>query len=115
MARQISKFVGAWLAGTWDNDRQVSRSAHDSVKSVLTTEEKRQGFLKAYAHPILEYSRDALFKETVQTLSDERVVSPDDAEGKYARVVGTSVCVVTNLLCEFSPGPSRQIRTLNPL
>ncbi|KAI9765177.1 MAG: hypothetical protein M1840_007770 [Geoglossum simile] len=98
MARQISKFVGAWLAGTWDNDRQVSRSAHDSVKSVFTTEKKRQDLLKVYAHPILEYSRDALFKETVQTLSDERAVSPDDAEGKYARVVATSVCVVTHSL-----------------
>ena len=53
---------------------------------------------KVYQLSFLEYSRDAILKETVQTLSDERTVSPDDAEAKYARVVGAAILVVFHIL-----------------
>jgi hypothetical protein len=100
MEKQMPKIVGAWLAGTWDNDRLVSSAAHGSIKDVFGTEKKRHDLLIKCGRPILEYSQNAIFRETVQTLSDERVVSPDDAMAKYARVVSTSVCVITHMLCE---------------
>ncbi|KAH0537719.1 hypothetical protein FGG08_005526 [Glutinoglossum americanum] len=102
MMKHMPKIAGAWLAGTWDNDRLVSRTARDSIKGVFGTEEKRRYWIK-YGRQILEYSRDAILKETVHSLSDERVVSPDDAEAKYARVVATSVCVIRHLLSELGP------------
>ncbi|KAI9830833.1 MAG: hypothetical protein M1819_005358 [Sarea resinae] len=103
LARHMPRVVGAWLAGLYDPDRTVARASQTSLKSVFPTEEKLRTIWKAYQGPILEYSRDAVLRESVLTLSDERTVSPDDAEAKYARVVGTSVSVVVNLLVVLNP------------
>lgn len=94
----MPKLVGAWLAGLYDNDRPVAKAARDSFTRVFPTEEKMRAIWKVYHSPILEYTQDAILRETVQTLSDERTVSPDDAEAKYARVVGSSISVITHLL-----------------
>ena len=96
----MPKLVGAWSAGLYDNDRPVAKAARDSFRQVFPTQEKISAIWRVYQFPILEYSRDAILRETVQTLSDERTVSPDDAEAKYARVVGTSISVITNMLGE---------------
>ncbi len=97
----MPKLVGAWLAGLHDNDRPVAKAARDSFKHVFPTQDKMRAVWKVYQLPILEYSRDAILQETVQSLSDERTVSPDDAEAKYARVVGTSISIVTNMLGQY--------------
>ncbi|KAH0559624.1 hypothetical protein GP486_003863 [Trichoglossum hirsutum] len=102
MAKHMSKIAGAWLAGMWDNDRLVSRAAHDSIKDVFGTEKKRHDLLIIYGRPILEYTQNAVLRETVQSLSDERVVSPDNAKEKYARVVSTSICVTTHMLSSLT-------------
>lgn len=65
---------------------------------MFPTPEKAAGLRKTFQEPILEYCKDALLNETIQTLSDERTVSKDDAEATYARVVSTSVAVITSLL-----------------
>ena len=97
----MPKLVGAWLAGLYDNDRPVAKATRDSLKNVFPTEEKIRSIWKVYQSAILEYSRDAILRETIQSLSDERTVSPDDAEAKYARVVGTCISVVTNMLGKY--------------
>lgn len=96
--------AGAWLAGRFDNDRSVARAALASFNSVFPSEEKQRGVWVVFEKAILSYSRDAALEETPSTLSDERTVSPDDAEGKYARVVATSLSVVTNLLGKLFRG-----------
>ncbi|KAI9674183.1 MAG: hypothetical protein M1817_002001 [Caeruleum heppii] len=85
-AKHMPKVVGAWLAGLYDNDRPVARAASESFSHVFPTDEKIRGVWKAYEHPILEYAGDALIKETPQTLSDERIMSPDDVEANSLNV-----------------------------
>ena len=98
----MPNLVGAWLAGLYDNDRPVAKAARESLASVFLTQEKMQAVWNIYRTPIIEYCRDAILRESVQSLSDERATSPDDAEAKYARVVATSISVVTNMLGWYS-------------
>ena len=94
----LPRVIGAWLAGTYDNDRLVSRAAQESFQHVFSSEERRRNVWKVYLRPILEHSRASILRETVRTLSDERTVSVDDAEGKYARVVATGISLLQNIL-----------------
>lgn len=106
-AKYMSQAVGAWLCGIYDNDRAVSKAAQDSLQLVLKASEeikaeKFRAVRKAFQQAILEYCRDAITKETVDTLSDERNTSPDDAEQKYSRVVAAALSVVTSLMTELT-------------
>ena len=87
IARHMPKSVAAWLCGLYDSDRAVIEATQNSLRQVFTTPEKIQNIRKAYQQPILEYCRDAVDKESVATLSDERTVSADDAQAKYSRVI----------------------------
>ncbi|OMP81578.1 E3 ubiquitin-protein ligase listerin [Diplodia seriata] len=102
IARHMPKVVGAWLAGLYDNDKSVSLAAQASFKSVFASPEKLHNVRKAFQQQILEYSRSVIDKETSSTLSDERNTSPDDAEGKYNRVIASSIAVIASLLTELS-------------
>ncbi|KAI9847626.1 MAG: hypothetical protein M1837_002200 [Sclerophora amabilis] len=101
VAKYMPQVVGAWLAGIYDNDRAVAKAAEDGLKLVFPSEEKMSHVWRIYQSSILEFAKDAVLKETAQTLSDERTVSPDDAEAKHARVVATGISVVGNLLSEL--------------
>lgn len=100
-AKHMPRIAGPWLAGTYDNDRGAGRAAQDALKLVFPTPEKVLGVRKAFHQQILEYCEDAILHETVQTLSDERAVSADDAQATYARVVATSLSVVSSLINEL--------------
>lgn len=100
MEKYIPKIVGSWLAGTYDRDRGVARSANDGISSFLDTEPKVAAFWKRCQIQILEYAQET-FNETPQTLSDERTISPDEMQEKYFRVVGSSVSLVLNLLVKL--------------
>lgn len=103
IAKHMPKIAGPWLAGAQDSDKAAARAAQDSLKHVFNSPEKLQNIGKAFQQPILEYCRDAVLNETIQTLSDERAVSPDDAEATYSRVIATSIAVISNLLRDLSP------------
>lgn len=98
LVKYLPELAGPWLAGAQDSDRGVAKAAQDALKQTFPTPEKLQGLSKVFHQSILEYCRDAVTNETVQTLSDERTVSTDDAEATYARVIGTSLAVISNLL-----------------
>ena len=68
------------------------------MKQVFPCEEKLANLWRLYQAPVIVYSLDAITKETVHTLSDERTTSPDDAFAKHARVVATSILLVTRLI-----------------
>ncbi|KAI4715873.1 hypothetical protein E4T48_07944 [Aureobasidium sp. EXF-10727] len=106
MVKHMSRIAGPWLAGAQDSDRAAARAAQDALKLVFNTPEKLQNLGKAFQQPILEHCRDALLNETVQTLSDERSVSPADALATYSRVVATSIAVISNLLNDL---PSEEV------
>ena len=101
IAKYMPKAIGPWLCGLFDNDRSVARTAQDSLQQVFTTPEKLQNIRRAYQQPILEYCSNAINNETSQTLSDERAVSPDDAEAKYSRVIAACIAVVGSLLTDL--------------
>ena len=94
----MPRFVGAWMCGLYDNDKLVIRAARDSFAQVFHTEGKQQNVWKLCHYSILEFCSDVILKESSRTLSDERTTSPDDAEGKYARVVGSAIVVITQTL-----------------
>lgn len=98
IAPQLPKVVGAWLTGTFDTDRSVSRAAQESFEKAFPSEEKRKAVWKLYQAPLLEYVEDAILRHTPHTLSDERSTSPDEAEAKYVRVVSTALLILDQLL-----------------
>ncbi|KAK4903385.1 hypothetical protein LTR27_000316 [Elasticomyces elasticus] len=100
-AKHLPKIAGPWLAGSYDSDRAAAKAAQEALAQVFSSPEKISGLKKTFQSAILSYCRDALLHETVLTLSDERTVSPDDAATTYARVVATSLAVVTNILGEL--------------
>jgi Trp operon repressor len=97
MERRIPKVVGPWLAGTYDKDRVVSRTATDGLSSFLNTDEKVVQFWQRLQAQILDYALESV-RETPDTLSDERSTTKEDSEAKYYRVVGASLALVLNLL-----------------
>ncbi|KAJ5167135.1 uncharacterized protein N7482_005916 [Penicillium canariense] len=98
IAPHLSKVVGAWLAGLYDNDRPVHRSALDSLTTVFSTEAKRNNLWKIYQGSILDFVEDVVLHQKPLTLSDERTVKRDDAEAKYARVVGAAILLFNRIL-----------------
>ena len=98
IARYITRVVGAWLAGLYDNDQLVQRAAQESISIAFPAEEKRKGIWKVYQSQIVDFAIDAVLRQTAQTLSDERSVSPDEAESKHARVVAAGIQLFNQLL-----------------
>ncbi|KAJ5162717.1 Zinc finger RING-CH-type [Penicillium coprophilum] len=94
----LPKVIGAWIAGIYDNDRLVHRAALESFTKVFTTEEKRNNVWRIYQSSILDFVDDVILHQTSLTLSDERTVKRDDAEGKYARVAGAAILLFNRVL-----------------
>ncbi|KAJ5274712.1 hypothetical protein N7505_003257 [Penicillium chrysogenum] len=94
----LPKIIGAWIAGIYDNDRPVHRAALESFTKVFSTEEKRNNVWKIYQTSILDFVDDVILHQTALTLSDERTVKRDDAEGKYARVAGAAILLFNRVL-----------------
>lgn len=94
----MTQVVSPWLAGLYDNDKSVTRAARDSLRQVFVSEMKLKSLWRVYQSSVLEYADDALTKETIYTLSDERTTSPDDASAKYARVIAAAISMVANVI-----------------
>ena len=103
----MPKVISPWLAGLYDNDRSVSRAAQESLKQVFPSEEKLFNLWRLYQASIIAYSMDAITKETVDTLSDERTTSPDDAFAKHARVLAMGILLVTHLIGQLVSSEKR--------
>ncbi|EDU39791.1 conserved hypothetical protein [Pyrenophora tritici-repentis Pt-1C-BFP] len=101
MAKYMPKSVAAWLCGLYDSDRSVVEATQTSLRQVFNSPEKLQSIRKAYQQPIMEYCRDAIDKESTTTLSDERIVSKDDAEAKYSRVISACISLLGSLLANL--------------
>jgi hypothetical protein len=99
----MPKIAGPWLAGVFDSDKAAANAARDSLGLVFNTPEKIHGVRRTFHQSIAEYCKDAALNETVQTLSDERTISKDDAQTTYARVVSTSISLITSMLNNLSP------------
>jgi hypothetical protein len=98
----MPKIAGPWLAGVFDSDKAASNAAKDSLGLVFNTPEKIHGVRRTFHQSIVEYCKEATLNETVQTLSDERTISADDAQATFARVIATSIALVTSMLNNLS-------------
>ena len=98
IAPHLPKVAGSWLCGLYDNDRAVSRAAQDALSASFPTEEKQHVLWDVYKLSLLEYAEDAILVQTSGTLSDERSTSKDDAESKPARVVGSAMYMLSQLI-----------------
>nr|POE74411.1 e3 ubiquitin-protein ligase listerin [Quercus suber] len=101
--KHLSRIAGPLLASGYDNDRAVAKAAQEGLTVVFPTPEKIVGLKRTFQESIIEYCRDALLHETSKTLSDERSVTPDDAEAVFARVLASSLTVMANLLKSLPP------------
>jgi hypothetical protein len=101
IAKYMPKVIGPWLTGIYDNDRGTARAAAEALRAVFTTQEKIKNVWKVYQSAILEYCTNVVTNETVNSLSDERQVSHDEAEAKFARVIATCIHTVGHLICPF--------------
>lgn len=101
MEKHIPKIAGAWLAGLYDKDRAVSRTATNTLTSFLDTNAKVLFLKKQCQGAILEYVQDAI-NETPETLSDERATTEEDRQEKYNRVISSSLSLITSLLTSLS-------------
>ncbi|WPH00474.1 Hypothetical protein R9X50_00330300 [Acrodontium crateriforme] len=108
IAKYLPRIAGPWLAGTYDSDRSVSRSAQEALGAVFPSAEKVHGLRRAFCGNLLEFCRDAVLAENIQTLSDERSVSPDDASATYARVVATSLALICSLVQDLPEDLQKQ-------
>lgn len=102
-ARHMPRSVAAWLCGLYDADRSVVDATQNSLRHVFNTPEKIQNIRRAYHQPILHYCTRAIDTETPQTLSDDRTVSPDDAQAKYSRVASACISLLASLLSNLQP------------
>ncbi|KAL9610067.1 MAG: hypothetical protein Q9167_005204 [Letrouitia subvulpina] len=102
IAKHLPDVVGSWLAGLYDSDKIVARAAQESFNEVFPTKEKQKNVWRIYLEAILRYVSDVIFKESVNTLSDERTTSLDDASTKYARVVGAAIYIISYALDELT-------------
>lgn len=94
----MSKLAGPWLCGLFDSDRASARAIKESLLKVFKTEARLDGIWKALQAEILGFCRATVVSETVNSLSDERWVGPDDAEAKFARVMATCCLAVAHLI-----------------
>lgn len=101
MEKSLPKIAGAWLAGTFDADKTVARTASQGLHTFLNTEEKVVMFWKKCQTQILQYANEAIV-ETPDTLSDARSIKPEDAEAKFFRVISAAFSLVIGLLERLS-------------
>ena len=93
----MPQVVGPWLAALYDNDKLASRAAKESLKRVFPAEEKLNSIWRVYQASLFTFVVSTLMNETAQTLSDERITSPDDAKAKYARVIAAVILLMSRL------------------
>ena len=60
-----------------------------------------------YKKALLDYANDAVLVQTSATLSDERSTSKDDADSKHARVVGSAIYMLGQLIRHNRPDQKR--------
>lgn len=102
LGKQSSKYlkdsVGPWVAGLYDTDKSVSAAAESSLVEVFPSQEKRNSLYKLFEPQLLEFIHTVVAVETVDSLSDERYVPRDEAEGKYYRTLRSAVALFIHLL-----------------
>lgn len=94
----LTTVIPAWLAGVYDSDKSVSKAAIEAFERTFANPEKRVAVWTIYKDSIYDRIEDSILTQSSTTLSDERTTSPDEANTKYVRVVGTALRLLRRLL-----------------
>ena len=109
LSKHLKACIGPWLSSLYDFDRQVSRAAVESFEAVFDTEKKRDIVWEKYGGDVLKYVSDVIINETAKTIScthhnrrlilgDERFLSAEDMESRFALVVAMCLSVLARLI-----------------
>lgn len=108
--------VGPWILGLFDTDRMVATAAKQSLADVLPAsffDEKKNVLDTLYAKfcdPLLDFIHTIIANETIESLSDERYVSREEAETKYYRTARGAIATLSLLITKVD-APSSGSKT----
>ena len=97
-SKYLKDSIGPWLTGLYDTDKSVSNAAETALELVFPTKEKRDTLYSIFQKPLLEYIENVVNIESTNTLSDERFISKEEAEGKYNRVLRSNIGLLTDII-----------------
>ncbi|AAS50713.2 ABL058Cp [Eremothecium gossypii ATCC 10895] len=98
-----AKFLKDWipllLVGCYDIDTSVGSSARSALLQCFNnSDEKLAALWKVFYKQILACAQQILVVENVGSISDERYVSPEDADMRYSRLAASGVFLLVQLL-----------------
>lgn len=79
--------AGTWVSSKFDADRLVALEASSSFTACFNSDKKRDSFYSIFETQIMDYLIDIFNYQSVDTLSDTRYVTKDDAKYKHDRVL----------------------------
>ncbi|SCU87300.1 LAME_0D09538g1_1 [Lachancea meyersii CBS 8951] len=114
----LKDFVPFLLSGIYDHDAFVSKSCSKSLLHCFgDNSQKVNALWKLFQAQALRLVKEVLIVETPESLADERYVSKQDLQLKYARVAMTAICMLDRLAREnpenFTPETSEYLDILS--
>lgn len=90
LAPFLKQLIGPWFTSQYDNYPPAATAAKQSFEAAFPPN-KTYEVIVFCEEEILSYICDNLTNQTAETLSNIKVVSPEDAEAKYERVLLSSL------------------------
>ncbi|KAI9471976.1 MAG: hypothetical protein EXX96DRAFT_622161 [Benjaminiella poitrasii] len=97
LAPVLKELIGPWLLSMYDSSKDVVKVAQGAFETVFAAD-KRLGAISFCQKEILDYITDMLLYKTPETLSDVRYVNKEDMLAKYARVISSSLQILSYLI-----------------
>lgn len=88
LAPILKKIIGAWIIARFDVSKEVSNLAKESF--LCSFSQKNEQVLVHCQAELLDYLKNNILDQTVESMSDSRYTSAEDMAAKYARTVASS-------------------------
>lgn len=98
LARHMPKIVGLWLASLHDTDRSAAKLADAALRKVFNSAEKLLNVFVIFQKEIILFCRSIICNESMDTLTDQRIVGIEEADMTYARVLSMCFSLLNDLL-----------------
>jgi hypothetical protein len=96
--KYLKDTVPVLLSGIYDLDASVANSTLKSLGKAFNGQSKVNNLWIIFQSEILNFADQVFNKETVDSLSDDRVVPRDEAELKYLRLVNATISMISHLI-----------------
>lgn len=104
IVKLLKAIAGTWATSIYDTDRNVATECKASLDGVFSPASgKQDAFYTNFEVGILSYVYDVLNHQTVESLSDARYVTGEDAKFKYDRVVRSCILTLAFLVGRTTP------------